>query len=148
MPPVPQSNLCASCGNDLKKNWKACPYCGAAVSGAKAEGQQAAPPPQPVSPSATVQAAPPPAKKHILRNVLIAAGVVVVVAVVGIVWYVNVSPAAWYKRGMEYVRNEDYDEALADYSAALRINSEFAEAYAERGYVYSLMDDPARAFED
>jgi RNA polymerase subunit RPABC4/transcription elongation factor Spt4 len=44
-PPAPQSNLCASCGTELKEDWKICPSCGT-VCGAAAPPQYQPPPPK------------------------------------------------------------------------------------------------------
>jgi len=43
---------------------------------------------------------------------------------------------AYLLRGDRYSETQDYDHAVADYSEAIRLKSDYAEAYNNRGYTY------------
>ncbi|MFM6787580.1 MAG: tetratricopeptide repeat protein, partial [Microcystis panniformis] len=51
---------------------------------------------------------------------------------------INLAPrAAWYyNRGLLYSDLQKYDLALSDYSKAIEINPNYAEAYLNRGNLY------------
>ena len=46
--------------------------------------------------------------------------------------------AAYLMRGDAYLEVKDYDHAIADYSQAIRLKPDYAEAYNNRGFAYSL----------
>jgi len=48
------------------------------------------------------------------------------------------SAAAYLQRGDQYSAAQEYDLAIADYTAAIRLNPDYAEAYNNRGLAYSL----------
>jgi len=41
-----------------------------------------------------------------------------------------------YNRGVAYLNKGEYDEAIADFTEAIRLNPEFAEVYYNRGLTY------------
>ena len=45
---------------------------------------------------------------------------------------------AYLSRGDQHSAIKDYDHAIADYSQAIRLNPDYAEAYNNRGLAYSL----------
>lgn len=51
-------------------------------------------------------------------------------------------------RGVEYAAKGDHDRAIADYSAAIRIDPKFAEAYHNRGTSWASRGEPDRAIAD
>jgi tetratricopeptide (TPR) repeat protein len=58
---------------------------------------------------------------------------------------------AWalFLRGNAHFDIEEFDEALADYDAALRANPRLADAYQNRGFIrHHVRDDPSGAMED
>jgi len=55
---------------------------------------------------------------------------------------------AYYQRGLSRQRLGDRAEALIDYSAALKLNGEYAAAYYHRGIVYAELGDRKPAVED
>jgi len=60
----------------------------------------------------------------------------------------RVKVAALNHRGVAYVRNRDYDRAIADYDAALQIAPNHASTYNFRGIAYRLKGDHDRAIAD
>jgi lipoprotein NlpI len=53
-----------------------------------------------------------------------------------------------YNRAVEWAAKGDYDRAIADYDAAIRINPKLADAYYNRGNAWGLKGDPDRAIAD
>ena len=56
-----------------------------------------------------------------------------------------------YKSGNAYLQAEDYehyDQAIADFTEAIRLNPKYADAYLSRGNGYSRMGDSNRAIAD
>jgi len=49
------------------------------------------------------------------------------------------SAKSYYKTGDEYSLKGDYDNAIADYTEAIRLDSNYAEAYNKRGDVYLVI---------
>jgi len=45
---------------------------------------------------------------------------------------------AYLQRGDQYSDSKDYDHAIADYSQAIRLRPDYAEAYNNRGLAYAL----------
>jgi tetratricopeptide (TPR) repeat protein len=45
---------------------------------------------------------------------------------------------AYVRRGDQYSEMKDYDHAIADYTQAIRLKPDYAEAYNNRGLAYSL----------
>jgi len=55
---------------------------------------------------------------------------------------------AYYQRGLSHQRLGDRDEAVRDYTEALRLNAELAGAYYQRGVVYAELGNRKLAVED
>jgi len=55
---------------------------------------------------------------------------------------------AYDRRGIAYVRKGDYENAIADYNAAIERNPRYAEAYNDRGVAYFRKADYDRAIAD
>ena len=51
----------------------------------------------------------------------------------------NSSAEAFYREGAEKVKQSQYQEAIQDFTAAIRSQPTYAEAYRFRGFVYSLL---------
>jgi hypothetical protein len=59
------------------------------------------------------------------------------------------SGAAFYlRRGEDFSGVHDYDRAIADYSTAIQLKPDYAEAYNDRGFAYYLKGDAERAIAD
>ena len=41
---------------------------------------------------------------------------------------------AYLRRGDQYAAAQDYDRAISDYTQAIKLNPDYAEAYNNRGY--------------
>jgi tetratricopeptide (TPR) repeat protein len=54
----------------------------------------------------------------------------------------------YLKRGEDFSGTHQYDRAIADYTTAIQLNPEFAEAYNDRGFAYYLKGDVERAIAD
>src|SRR5688572_9515160 len=53
-----------------------------------------------------------------------------------------------YSRAFEWANKNDHDRAIADYDAAIRINSKYTNAYYNRGIAWGAKGDPDRAIAD
>ena len=42
-------------------------------------------------------------------------------------------PSAYYNRGFAYEEKGEHDQAIADYTEAIRLKPDYAEAYYNRG---------------
>jgi tetratricopeptide (TPR) repeat protein len=51
-------------------------------------------------------------------------------------------------RGNAHFSKGDYDRAIVDFDAAIRLQPKLAEAYIKRGFVHAAKDDFRRAIED
>lgn len=54
----------------------------------------------------------------------------------------------YLQRGEERAGAHNYDGAIADYTAALKLRSDYAEAYNDRGHAYYWKGDAAKAIAD
>ncbi len=57
-------------------------------------------------------------------------------------------PIAFNQRGIAYARNGDYQEAIADFSSAVKLNGKFAEAYTNRALAYRQIEKDDQALAD
>jgi tetratricopeptide (TPR) repeat protein len=55
---------------------------------------------------------------------------------------------AYLNRAAAYAARREYDEALDDYNAAIRIDGSFAPAYNNRGVIYALIQEYEEAMSD
>ena len=53
-----------------------------------------------------------------------------------------------YQAAFNQLKNSQYDRAIADFTAAIRINPQYAVAYNNRGRTYQAMGDMTRALDD
>ena len=54
----------------------------------------------------------------------------------------------YLKRGEDFSGAHQYDRAIADYTTAIQLESDYAEAYNDRGFAYYLKGDAERAIAD
>lgn len=74
---------------------------------------------------------------------------VVASVIYGSYWYsLRKSANGYLRSGISYAASQDYDHAVADFSEAIRIDSQFALAFYDRGLAYSFKHDPVRALAD
>ena len=52
------------------------------------------------------------------------------------------------KRGEDFSGTHEYDRAIADYTTAIQLKPDYAEAYNDRGFAYYLKGDGERAIAD
>jgi len=66
------------------------------------------------------------------------------------VLFAEVDPQALrhYNNGLNYYNANDFDSAIAEFTRAIAIYPEYADAYLERGNCYDNKDDAATALED
>jgi tetratricopeptide (TPR) repeat protein len=57
-------------------------------------------------------------------------------------------PAFFNNRGWEFYQNGDYDKAISDYTEAIRLDSNYANAYYSRGLAYRKQGNEAQAQAD
>jgi len=57
-------------------------------------------------------------------------------------------PLAYHTRGVFFAGEGQYNKALADYTTAIDLNPQFAEAYLNRAHVYDLMGELGQACAD
>ena len=76
-------------------------------------------------------------------------GLIMLFLIVGDVCALSAADEA-YNRGSQYLRNNMYDEAIAEFNEAIRINPNDASAYCNRGmaYVYAEKPDLDQAISD
>lgn len=55
---------------------------------------------------------------------------------------------AYHNRGLGYANLENYDAAIADYTAAINIDTNYVTAYNSRGLAYEAIGDPEAALTD
>ena len=55
---------------------------------------------------------------------------------------------AWHNRGMAYEQLNDKSRAVVDYSKAISLNPNYAEAYYNRGLCYESLGDKTGARAD
>lgn len=55
---------------------------------------------------------------------------------------------AFHQRGLSYFRLKNFDRAIADYDAAIKLNPKFTLAYAARSLAYCTKGDHDRGIED
>jgi tetratricopeptide (TPR) repeat protein len=87
----------------------------------------------------------PPKAKHTKRNVMIA---VVMVGIVGIILGTNIAANRHFERGKTYLREHDYENAINEYSLAIKLKPNYALAYVYRGDAHELKGQYDRAIED
>ena len=61
---------------------------------------------------------------------------------------VSLDAKAYYKRGLAYWNNGEYDRAIEEYTQAITLNSQYAEAYNNRGIIYKKKEEYDRAIAD
>ena len=58
-------------------------------------------------------------------------------------------PIAYYNRGLAYWKKGDFDRTIVDFTKAIELNPNFAEAYYNRGvWLTGKKGDSERAIED
>jgi tetratricopeptide (TPR) repeat protein len=57
-------------------------------------------------------------------------------------------PVLYNNRGKAYLEQESYNEAIADFSQAIRLNAQYAKAFENRGLAYFKMEKYAEAAKD
>jgi tetratricopeptide (TPR) repeat protein len=63
-------------------------------------------------------------------------------------WYFPISAEEYYNRGLSRVSSRSYDLAIADFTQAIALQADYADAYYQRGHTYWLKDDNQRAVDD
>src|SRR5215470_15254596 len=58
------------------------------------------------------------------------------------------TPALWIKRGKVQFKHSNFDDAIKDFSEAIRLDPASAVAFTGRAYVYRAKGDDARAIAD
>src|SRR5256885_10158619 len=54
-------------------------------------------------------------------------------------------PEPWQALGQVYANRQEYNKALEAFSNALKVQSQFVQAYIARGDVYGIQDQPDKA---
>ena len=55
------------------------------------------------------------------------------------------NPEIWVNRGITFLKNENYQNALEDFSHAIELKNDFAEAYFNRANAYSKLNEDEKA---
>jgi WD40 repeat protein len=58
------------------------------------------------------------------------------------------NPKVYYEQGIKYAENQKWNEAIAEFSQAIRLNPNYLEAYQYRGFVFSKLGYENRANAD
>ena len=58
------------------------------------------------------------------------------------------SAMKWFNLGVEQIQHDQYEPALHDFTQAIELDSDFAEAYSNRCLVFIQLGDYAQATED
>ena len=54
----------------------------------------------------------------------------------------------YYNRGVTHARLQDYEEALTDYTSAIEVRPDYAQAYYNRGVTHELLGEISAAISD
>lgn len=54
----------------------------------------------------------------------------------------------YYSQGLVHSKNGELDKAIKNYTKAIALKPDYAEAYYNRGFVYRIKEDYKRAIED
>ena len=54
----------------------------------------------------------------------------------------------YYSQGLVHSKNGELDKAIKNYTKAIALKPDYAEAYYNRGFVYRMKEDYKRAIED
>jgi tetratricopeptide (TPR) repeat protein len=117
---TPQGMLCANCGKELQKEWKACPHCGTPTTKITQN--------PPKAKSVKTKAKPPQTKPQLSSS--------------------PKNAKKYYDIGNTFLLNKDYDNAIAQFNEAIRLDPNYAWAYAERGVAYLFKKQFDRAIND
>jgi tetratricopeptide (TPR) repeat protein len=80
----------------------------------------------------------------ISKNTLIKLGIIVCVLLTGC----RDNAVDHYNRGVDHWQNHEYDQAVSEFTRAIQINPEYAEAYNSRGITYRDKNEYELAIED
>ena len=58
------------------------------------------------------------------------------------------STAAFFNRALEYIKAEDYDNALSDFDRSIELDPNYVDAYAARGLAHKLKEQYEKALTD
>ena len=58
------------------------------------------------------------------------------------------NPKGYYHRGALFLAVGQFERAILDFSAAIKIDPEYTEAYSNRGMMYTLVDKDDEAQQD
>jgi tetratricopeptide (TPR) repeat protein len=73
----------------------------------------------------------------------------IAIIIYGSYWHsLRKSAESYLRSGISHAASRDYDEAVADFSEAIRMDSQFALAFYDRGLAYYLKKDTVRALAD
>ena len=54
----------------------------------------------------------------------------------------------WFKRATAKHKSKDYQGAIADYTKAIELNPDYAQAYNKRGFAYLMLGSKSKARAD
>ena len=57
-------------------------------------------------------------------------------------------PRIYYHRALAYRANGAYGKAISDYSSAVRLKPDYANAYSNRAHIYLFLEKPSEAIKD
>lgn len=60
----------------------------------------------------------------------------------------NQDAIGYFNRGIDYIQQEKYDLALAQFTRAIELDPDYSEAYLSRGMIYTIREQWRPAFQD
>ena len=154
--PVQASRFCKQCGKPLSDEVKFCAGCGAPVAASTSKAAPNIPIgfTQNLNPEQSTVQTNPQLEKKSSKHKLLFGIIILVVIIINLLTravipsYNNKKAGEYFNNGISYTVNGQYDQAIKDYSEAIRLAPNDSTYYNSRAYNYLLLGTPEKGLED